>query len=76
MSKIFCFAANDPILSEFRSENAHVALLHSAFRASFTQNRPHFRLKQKYLDMLLEFKETIVLVSMASFANGFFNWCI
>ncbi len=53
MSKIFCFAANGLIWSEFRSENAHVALLHSAFRASFTPNRPHFRLKQKYLDMLL-----------------------
>ncbi|AEE53402.1 hypothetical protein Halhy_5578 [Haliscomenobacter hydrossis DSM 1100] len=52
MSKIFCFAANGPIEGEFRSENAHVALLHSAFRASFTLNRPHFRLKQKYLDML------------------------
>jgi hypothetical protein len=52
MSKIFCFAANGPIWSEFRSENAHVAMLHSAFRASFTPNRPHFRLKQKYLDML------------------------
>ena len=68
MSKIFCFAANGPIWGEFRSENAHVALtcprlvgIHSpdvvgmyhAFRASFTPNRPHFRLKQKYLNKLL-----------------------
>jgi hypothetical protein len=53
MSNFFCFAANGPIWGEFRSENAHVALLHSAFRASFNPNRPHFRLKQKYLDMLL-----------------------
>ena len=51
--KIFCFAANGPIWGEFRSKNAHVALLHSAFCASFTPNRPHFRLKQKYLNKLL-----------------------
>jgi hypothetical protein len=52
MSEIFCFAANGPIWGKFRSENAHLALLNSAFRASFTPNRPHFRLKQKYSDML------------------------
>jgi len=58
-SKHFCFAANGPIWIGFRSENAHVSLLHSAFRASSITNQPHFRLKQKYLDMLIDFaKET------------------
>jgi hypothetical protein len=54
MSKNFCFAANDLICDGFRSENAHVALLHSAFHASSITNQPHFRLKQKYLDMLID----------------------
>jgi hypothetical protein len=52
MSNFFCFAAKGLIWDEFRSENAHVALLHSAFRASSIPNQPLFRLKQKYLDML------------------------
>jgi hypothetical protein len=38
--------------------------IHSAFRASSITNQPHFRLKQKYLDMLFDFaKETQMSVN-------------
>ena len=73
MSKIFCFAANGSILGEFRSENAHLALLNSAFRVSLTQNRPHFRLKQKYLDKLLGVSQLLDNCGYLLFGHSWLN---
>ena len=52
--KFFVRAANGLFSPKFRSENAHLALLNSAFRASFGQKWPHFRFRTKNLTKLVD----------------------